>query len=294
MNTGEFFNYILDCITFLLLTPTNMFISIVILLNWIKDKKLPLVDQLIASISVCNIAEEVMKSIKFLNIIYNSSKIRMIYFALYYMVMSCNAWFSTFLCVYFCLKIVNVKNTLYICLQRNFQKILPWLFVATILGSVLVRVPIILRISEENILTPKLNSTFLHFKRTNVLSFMILSWIAILIFSISALTIVHSLFKHMNQVQENFGGFRSPNMKAHVQALITVMLFLITNITISIVLTINLTSYSDIIYYIIIPLYSTSKLAGCWSLIKGNRNLDETLKNIFRKLHCTKTSNNME
>ncbi|KAG8544862.1 hypothetical protein GDO81_021701, partial [Engystomops pustulosus] len=279
------------CITFLLLTPTNMFISIVILLNWIKDKKLPLVDQLIASISVCNIAEEVMKSIKFLNIIYNSSKISMIYFSLCSMVMSCNVWFSTFLCVYFCLKIVNVKNTLYICLQRNFQKIFPWLFVSAILGSVLVSLPFILRITEENISTPKLNSTFLDFQEMGVLSFIILFWTAMLIFSISALIFVISLFKHMNQVQQNLGGFRSPNMKVHVQALITVILFLITNITISIVLTINLTLRGYTWNYMIMPFYSTSKLAGCWSLIKGNRNLDETLKNIFRKLHCTKTSN---
>ncbi|KAG8560395.1 hypothetical protein GDO81_014953, partial [Engystomops pustulosus] len=247
----KFVSFIIDFTTFFFLTPTNMFIFIVIVLNWIKDKKLPQVDQLIASISVCNIVEEVIKSVLLLGTMYNSFILTMIYFALFSTVMSCNVWFSTFLCVYFCLKIVNVKNTLYICLQRNFQKVFPWFFMSAILGSVLVSVPFILKITEGNSSNSGLNtsaifmqnnSVFLYIKTKDILSLVILSWIAMLIFSISASVIVNSLFKHMNQVQQNIGGFRSPNMKVHVQALRTVISFLCTNIINFLSLTVVFTS----------------------------------------------------
>ncbi|KAG8536322.1 hypothetical protein GDO81_026624 [Engystomops pustulosus] len=296
------FTYILDLISCLFLTPTSMFIFVINLLSWIKVKKLLPVDQLITSISVCNIVEQMMMFTTLLNIIYRNPMITMIYFALFSMVMSCNVWFSTFLCVYFCLKIVNVKNTLYICLQRNFQKILPWLFVSVILGSVLVSVPIILNITEGNLSNSGLNisaiymqtnSVFIDNKEKDLLAFMILSWIAMLILSISASVIVTSLIKHMNQVQQNIGGFRSPNMKAHVQALRTVISFLFTNVFIFLVLTGNITSRDYNWNYLMFLIYYISKGVVSWSLIKGNRTLDKALRNIFSKLHCTNTSNNV-
>ncbi|KAG8560396.1 hypothetical protein GDO81_014954, partial [Engystomops pustulosus] len=278
-----------------------MFIFIINLLSWIKVKKLLPVDQLITSISVCNIVEQMMMFTTLLKIIYRNPMITMIYFALFYIVMSCNVWFSTFLCVFFCLKIVNVKNTLYICLQRNFQKILPWLFLSAILGSVLVSVPFILNITEGNLSNSGLNisaiymqnnSVFIDNKEKDLLAFMILSWIAMLILSISALAIVTSLFKHMNQVQQNFGGFRTPNMKAHVQALRTVIFFLFTNFFIFLVLTGNITSHDYNWNYLMFVIYDISKGIVNWSLIKGNQNLDKALRNISSKLHCTNTSNN--
>ncbi|XP_071972604.1 taste receptor type 2 member 114-like [Engystomops pustulosus] len=214
--------------------------------------------------------------------------------------MSCNVWFSTFLCVYFCLKIVNVKNTLYICLQRNFQKVFPRLFISAILGSVLVCVPFILKVIEE---TSAVNMSTINKKRNlrdivityrDSSAFIILSWTALLILSISALAIVTSLFKHMNQVQENFGGFRSPNMKAHVQALKTIIFFLLINFLMLITATANITLQEMTLHYVIIPLYSVTKAMVCWSLIKGNWNLDKTMRNILRKLHYPKKFNDKD
>ncbi|KAG8549016.1 hypothetical protein GDO81_023128, partial [Engystomops pustulosus] len=289
--------YISDYITFLTFIPANMFIFIVNLLTWIKDKKLPQVDQLITSISVCNILEDVLHKMRFLNMSYDDLMMTNMYLVVFLMIMFCNIWFSTFLCVYFCLKIVNVKNTLYICLQRNFQKILPWLFVSVILVSVLLSVPVILKYLEQATVNSTLNtssSTSAYIKAKDIASFMILSWTAMLIFSISVLGIVTSLIKHIDQVQQNFGGFRSPNMEAHVQALRTVISFLINNIIILCTFTIIMTSHNKILKYVIVPFYTISKVVVCWNLIKGNRNLEKSLRNIFRKLQCCNTSNDMQ
>ncbi|KAG8549017.1 hypothetical protein GDO81_023129 [Engystomops pustulosus] len=292
----ELILYISDFITFLFLLPTNMFIFIVNFLTWIKDKKLPQVDQLIISISACKILEEILQGIRLLNMSDNLMMVK-IYMVLFLKIMFCDVWFSTFLCVYFCLKIVNVKNTLYICLQRNFQKILPWLFVSVILGSVLLSVLNVLKHLEPTPINSTLN-TFCpiseYIRADNISSFMILSWIAMLILSISALAIVTSLFKHINQVQQNFGGFRSPNMKAHVRVLRTVISFLISNIIILCTFTIILISDCNILNNLIVPFYTISKVVVCWSLIKGNRNLEKSLRNIFQKLRCSNTSNEME
>ncbi|XP_075699580.1 taste receptor type 2 member 104-like [Rhinoderma darwinii] len=293
---------ILEFLNLLFLIPTNMFILIVNIVNWKKDKNLQQVDQLITSISVCNLAEGMMTSIRFLNLIYNSILLEDIDFALYVMVCSCNFWFSAFLCVYFCLKIVNVNNTLYIYMQRNFHKILPWLFISAIMGSVLVSVPLVPKFSEETSSNSRLNSSAINMQesqtivtRTNdILTFMILSSTATLLFSISAFAIIISLFKHVNQVQQNVGGFRGPNMKAHVQASKTVISLLTTRIIFFFMLIVSITSIDNKGSYVIYPLLSVSKMVNCWILIKGNRNLDKALSYVLGGLHCTNKSNDMQ
>ncbi|XP_073493325.1 taste receptor type 2 member 40-like [Phyllobates terribilis] len=207
-----------------------MFIFIANILNWAKDKNAPQGDHIITGISVCNLVHEMIKSIRFLNIIYKSLLMAKILIALFHIVDSCNFWFSTLLSVYFCLKIVNVKHTLYISLQRNFHKALPWLFISVIAGSVIISAPLLIEVSEEISSQSRLNASeniqqriiFLPTKFNDISAFMILTLIAMLIFFISASAIIISLFKHMNQVQQNFGDFRGPHMKAHIQASRTV------------------------------------------------------------------------
>ncbi|KAG9462183.1 hypothetical protein GDO78_014763 [Eleutherodactylus coqui] len=283
------------------LMPTNLFIFTVNILNWAKEKNLQQVDQLITSISVCNLVEEMLKLIKFLNIFLSSLMVTKFQVTLWCVVISCNLWFSTFLCVYFCLKIVNVKQALYMCLQRNFYKILPWIFLSSIMGSVLVNVPFFLKCSETSSnstvdssdITTERNFGLIHFCFYHALVFMIFLLIAMLIFSTSAFAVITSLFKHIKQVQQNLGGFRGPNMKAHVQASRTVTVFLFTYIFMFSILTVRLISPAATWSYALYPFFTISKAVSCCSLIKGNRNLDKALSNIFNGFHCAK-SNNME
>ncbi|XP_073493324.1 taste receptor type 2 member 40-like [Phyllobates terribilis] len=279
-----------------------MFIFIANILNWAKDKNAPQGDHIITSISVCNLVHEMIKSIRYLNIIYKSLLMTKIHIALFYIVNSWNFWFSTLLCVYFCLKIVNVKHTLYISMQRNFHKALPWLFISVIAGSVILSAPLLIEVSEEISSHLRLNASkniqqriiFLPPKFNDVLSFMILSLIAMLIFSISASAIIISLFKHMNQVQQNFVGFRGPNMTAHMQALRTVIFFLIANlITLFLFVTVTSMSPTTIWIDVIFPIFSITKVAGSWSLIKGNRNLDNALRTFISRLRCINKMNEM-
>ncbi|KAG9465588.1 hypothetical protein GDO78_018051 [Eleutherodactylus coqui] len=289
-------------ITFLLyLTLTNLFIFTVNILNWAKEKNLQQVDQLITSISVCNLAEQMLKFIKLLNIFLSNLMLKRVHSVLWYVVISCNLWFSTFLCVYFCLKIVNVKQALYIRLQRNFYKILPWIFLSSIMGSVLMSAPFILKCSETSSnstvdspdITMERSLRLINFCFYRDLAFLIFLLIPMLIFSTSAFAIITSLFKHINQVQQNLGGSRGPNMKAHVQASRTVTVFLITYIIIFLILTARLISPAATWSHALYPFFTISKAVSCWSLIKGNRNLDKALSNILSGLHCVK-SNNME
>ncbi|XP_056401099.1 taste receptor type 2 member 4-like [Hyla sarda] len=250
-----------------------MFIFIVNIVNWTRDKTLRPGDRLITSISVCNLVEEMIMSIRFLHLIWNSPVLLKVYFALRFMVVSCNVWFSTFLSVYFCLKIVNVKNTIYICLQRNFYKILPWLFISTVVGSVLGGVPLLSKFSEETSLNSTLSSSvgyrprrssFIYVEVNKISAVIILQSTALLVFSSSTLAIITSLFKHIKQVQQNLGGFRRPNMEAHVQTLKTVTFFLCIYImVISFTLTLSLLSFYDMWSYVIYPLFGISKVMAC-------------------------------
>ncbi|XP_073493326.1 taste receptor type 2 member 40-like [Phyllobates terribilis] len=279
-----------------------MFIFVSNVLCWAKDNNAPQGDQLITIISVCNLVEEMMKSIRLFNIFYKSLFVAKIYIALCFMVTSCNVWFSTLLCVYFCLKIVKVKHTLYFQLQNNFHEALPWLYFSNILGSILVSIPLVLKTSSENssrfnvsAISLQESPVLISFKVKDTIAFTILSLTAMLIFSISASAIIISLFKHINQVQQNFGGFRSPNMKAHVQASRTVMSFLFAYIiTFLFMATVSLLPSDNVWIYVIYLLFNISKAVSCWNLIKGNRNLNKAFNKLLGELHCTNKSNDTE
>ncbi|XP_069506009.1 taste receptor type 2 member 40-like [Ambystoma mexicanum] len=157
-------------------------------------------------------------------------------------------WFSTWLSVYYCMKIVNCTHPSYVWIKARFPGIVPWLLTGSVLVSLASSMPVGCDIHLES--TSKAPSNHSQEMSSNVsadgpittlvfgsgcsTTFAIqegLSFPAFLLLSSSAGAIMTSLYRHMRRMAQNADSFRSPDLTAHVGALKTVAMLLVLNVS---------------------------------------------------------------
>uniref|UniRef100_A0A8C5RAV1 Taste receptor type 2 n=1 Tax=Leptobrachium leishanense TaxID=445787 RepID=A0A8C5RAV1_9ANUR len=266
----------------------SVFIITVNILNWRKTNAIQLADQLITLISVSNLLMELVKvtgyPIKFLNESYFSTKLEHPVTFLFMFLLSCSHWFSSWLCVHFCLKIVSSRHRLYTRLQRCFHESTEWIMVLSVLGSLLCTIAIIF---SETSVYPS-NKTFGGSPVNNTLYLMniwhactiygIVSSFGFLLSSASAVTIITSLHRHLKKMQDHVRGLQGSSVSVHVRAAKTVVSILFLNVLLYVALVITLIEDDEYIFMLTI-----CHILGSVILIMGNKKLCKTLIHIFSR-----------
>ncbi|XP_053330336.1 taste receptor type 2 member 40-like [Spea bombifrons] len=284
-----------ELMTMLASIPGYTFVVVVNLKDWINTKKLRATDQLITGISMTGLLFQLMETIGLCYYVHTNSylyreKALKPSVAIYRTVMSCNLWFCSWLCVHFCLKIVKINRVTYIYLQRTFHKMLPWLLMPSVVGSILVTVPVVLDLAEDSSPLPSsqtLNTSgednvFPTRPYVNIsLSYLIYIIGYVLGSSIcwmSGLTIVISLYRHMKHMELNAEGSRSPSKEAHIRAVKTLISILVLNLLSLIVLILTTLKETDPNWppalTIITSIFHT---LSSLSLINGNSKLHKAI-----------------
>ncbi|KAG8549014.1 hypothetical protein GDO81_023127 [Engystomops pustulosus] len=291
------FLIIVDTTSLLFLFPCNIFIFMVNILDWKKKRMLQISDVIITGISVSNLVYGGMRLLRCFSSIYNITSTIIVIFGFNLMSVSCNIWFSTWLCVYFCLKIVKIHNSFYIYLQRTFHKMLPWLLVLSVVESLLLSFFLAVNSSKRQffdgqLYSPTLNvSTSIQSAEVSFSLYLKFSLVALVLFASSCFTITYTLCRHIKVLKNNKQGFQSSSTEAHIRAtIIVVSLFvlctmLFTNVTIA------ATKFlADKIRHFIIVLNYVCGVLSYVGLIKGNSKLHKTLRNIIHRLTFSRPS----
>ncbi|KAG8545708.1 hypothetical protein GDO81_020462 [Engystomops pustulosus] len=237
---NNFINVII--VTLIISLPGNFFIMGVNLLDFLKNRRLPLSDQLMFSFSIFNILHELLDIVVFSSRFFNE---KTMYVYMYFDM--CSVTFSALLSIHFCLKIVNINHWVYIGLQRRFSEVLPWPLMTFVLGYFFLSLYSSLEIKPGCLLNTTSNVYSLNLSPRCSWSLLILvidSGLCALLCMVSALTILIFLFKHMKRIQENTEGSRSPNMDAHIRAVKIVIALLVANILIFSSLIFNVVVYN--------------------------------------------------
>ncbi|XP_056401098.1 taste receptor type 2 member 40-like [Hyla sarda] len=214
-----------------------MFILVVNILDWMKNKRLDISDQLISGISLILLIHRFLLVIVHFIVITKENHANVLNVLsitlLYLSLMLCTLLFSTWLAIHFCLKIVNINHKLYIYIQRKFPKMFPWILLLSIVASFLVSSPAALRLSHE----PSLNSTqslqdpdFIDLDLLFYAPYIVFSSFCLLLFSGSALNIVLSLYRHIKQIHNNNVQLSAQIVQAHVTAMKTILSLLAYNL----------------------------------------------------------------
>ncbi|XP_071972601.1 taste receptor type 2 member 4-like [Engystomops pustulosus] len=199
---------VVQLLSLLITFPGYMFILVVNILGYRKNKRLDISDQLISGISLCNLAHRFLHVsldfFEFSNGFLVSVNYKIYTNILYLSLIFCTLLFSTLLAVYYCLKIVNINHNVYIYIQRMFPKTFPWILLPSIFSSVLISIPAALRLTRK----PFVNSTGATQKSENLLYFVpynLFSSLCFLLFFSSALNIILSLRRHIKQMHNLCG-----------------------------------------------------------------------------------------
>ncbi|KAG8546500.1 hypothetical protein GDO81_018774, partial [Engystomops pustulosus] len=273
-----------DYVTLIISCVLDIFIIVVNVQDFCVNRRLPLSDQLLLSLSVFGLLHELNEGyLLYINLLlgpYNVYSVQTLHFFTY--VNSCTLWLSALLSLHFCLKIVNITQRFYIDLQRRFPMFFPWIIIAFPLGYFFMCLYSSLEINPKCLLnaTQQEGISFYMFPRCfwPLLIFMIICVLCAFISLVSTLTIAVSLLGHVRRIQANTEGSRSPNIDAHIQAVKTVTGLLIANILrVTFVSTLALSELKLQWEFILGILIFFSHILSSYFFIKGTKKLHNAL-----------------
>ncbi|KAG8548481.1 hypothetical protein GDO81_025252, partial [Engystomops pustulosus] len=274
-----------DVISILITFPGYMFILAVNILDWMEKKRCEISDQLIFGISLSILTHRVFEIGLDLVIVTKRPQTiqnQALLFLSYLSIVLCTFIFSTWLAIHFCLKIVNINCKPYICIQRMFPKIFPWILLPSILASLLISAPPAHWLGQNHLInstvTPQYREysflqCFFYFLPYNV--FLILCF---LLFFSSGLNIILSLQRHIRRMHSSSSEFTAQIVATHITAIITIFSLLAFNLFYFVFLVMfmafNLSQQATEFFPF---LYALCHVFGVAILIKSSRKLQKKL-----------------
>ncbi|KAG9469515.1 hypothetical protein GDO78_020327 [Eleutherodactylus coqui] len=282
----------LSFLTLIISFPANVFITAVNILDFFKNRRLLLSDLLISGITIANLLYGFLKAVLW----YYSQWISVEHFKICVHVglylTTITLLFSALLSIHFCLKIVNINHRFYICLQRRFPKLFPWIIITFLLGCFFLNLHSSLETNQDCLSNTTTNVIPVTNPKCSWSTLIILAIYILGIFLcfVSALTVLISLLKHMRRIQENTEGSGSPNMEAHIRAIKTITSLLAANILIF-TFTFLKVFAENILIFISNFLISVSHLFSSYFFIKGTKKLEKRLEELLNRCSCFKGQN---
>ncbi|XP_069624564.1 taste receptor type 2 member 104-like [Ranitomeya imitator] len=229
----------IDVISVLITFPGYMFILVVNILDWIKNKKLDISDQLISGISlfilihrVLQVSLDLVVITKGFHSVLQDSKcsINILYMSQIF----CTLLFSMFLAIHFCLKIVKNSHKVYAYIQRRFPKMFPGILLPSVFASILISAPAAVKLTDVQLqnmtyTVQSPGSIFLEIL-PYFTPYVLISSFCLFVFFCSALNIIVSLHRHVKHIHDNSKEFRTQIVEAHVIAMKKVISLLAFNI----------------------------------------------------------------
>ncbi|KAG8547311.1 hypothetical protein GDO81_028561 [Engystomops pustulosus] len=222
---------------FLFITfPGHIFILAMNILEWKKNKRLDISDQLISGLGLLSFLYKVFQvGFKCVEVIHGvqafTGSAWLSVYLIYNSLNFCTLLFSTWLTIHFCLKIVNINQNFYIYIQRMFPKMFPWILLPSVLVSLLISLP-----AAQDLSKHYSNSTFLlnlgssQLKRFHYLKLYYSITSFCFVFSLIPLLItIVSLCRHIHRMQSHSLRLRADSVSAHVYAVKTLILLLCLN-----------------------------------------------------------------
>ncbi|NXL81138.1 TA2R8 protein, partial [Leptocoma aspasia] len=279
----------------------NAFIACVLCIGWVKKKTLNSNEKILLLLGCCRFCYFSFSwvysslSITYPNYLYVQPTFQLIVFFQSFFNCS-NLWVSACLCVFYCIKIANFRNSFFIYLKVKTDTIVPWLLLASVLSALAIGIIAYdMAVSklgnnhnstgQENFskVIGKMDGNFFQVYFIYGFGF-VTSFTAVMC---SALLLLFSLWRHKCKMQKN--SMNSLSMDAHIKAMKSILSFFIMYSINFIFLILSLIpSTKEENYVAFLSLLFLYAFPGVHSLVLifSNPKLEKTLIRILSCVKC--------
>ncbi|XP_075056555.1 taste receptor type 2 member 39-like [Mixophyes fleayi] len=143
----------------------------------------------------------------------------------------CSLWWGTVLCVFYCVKITNYSNRLFLRLKMSISRLAPWLLLTSMVVSFLSSLPVLYSahdMKSTHLINGTKNGNITLERKPRNLEIIKFggSFIPFIIFCAAISLLIVSLLKHTRNMSSNVSGFTKPQIVAHTMAIMNMASFL--------------------------------------------------------------------
>ncbi|NXK37739.1 TA2R9 protein, partial [Piprites chloris] len=279
----------------------NAFIVSVICVSWVKKKTLNSNEKILLVVGCSRFWYLGISWVySFLSIIYPHSLYVHPTLQLFVSIQSflnhSNLWFSACLCVFYCIKIANFRNSFFTYLKVKIDRIVPWLLLASVLFSLVISI-IAYEMADQAHCNNRNSTGRGSFWRASIKmdkhffpSFFITGFeyaVSFMAVTFSALLLLFSLWRHKRNMQTN--SMKDLSMDAHVKAMKSVLSFFVMysiNFACLILNMVYATKTGSPVMFLILVFQYAFPGVHSLVLIFSNLKLEKTLLRILAYVKC--------
>ncbi|NWQ96525.1 T2R40 protein, partial [Burhinus bistriatus] len=149
-------------------------------------------------------------------------------------------WFAAWLSVFYCIKVASFTQSFFIWLKQRISSLVPWMLLTSSLFSFATSLPFAWDIYNvhDNFTDPLTMTNSSERRVTMKASLFLLLLLCnagialpLIVFVVSSILLIRSLWIHTRKMKNNATGFRDPSLEAHIGAIKSVFSFLILYVT---------------------------------------------------------------
>ncbi|XP_010199024.2 taste receptor type 2 member 40-like [Colius striatus] len=218
----------------------NGFITAVNINNWIKSKKISSADMILLFLSISRFILQVtilmyIHSLYFADV-YKLASVYKVFGAVWMFVNHASLWFSTWLSVLYCVKIINVTQQLWLQIKIRIAGMVPWLLLGSLVISSVTSLPLLWITPSAYLCSStgncRENSTAYVTDWDSSQLYLLLLYsvgcfFPLVLSVVTSALLITSLWRHTRKMKYYVDTFRDPLIDVHVTAIKSVISFLI-------------------------------------------------------------------
>ncbi|KAM6099590.1 taste receptor type 2 member 40-like [Theristicus caerulescens] len=218
----------------------NGFITAVNIINWIKTKKISSADTILIFLSTSRFVLQVtilmyIHSLYFADV-FKLASVYKAFGAVWMFVNHASLWFSTWLYVLYCVKIINVTQWLLLQIKLRIAGMVPWLLLGSLVISSMTSLPLLwitpstYLCSSTGICRENSTAHITDWDSSHLyllLLYFVGCFFPLVLSVVTSALLITSLWKHTKKMQCYVDTFRDPLIDVHLTAIKSIISFLI-------------------------------------------------------------------
>ncbi|XP_034367196.1 taste receptor type 2 member 113-like [Arvicanthis niloticus] len=217
---------------FIMGTLGNGFIVLMACIDWVKRRKISLVDQILTALAITRITLIWLVFLDWwVSVLYpalhETGKMLKMYFISWTVINHCNLWLTASLSVLYFLKIANFSNIIFLYLKFRVKNVVLMTLLVSLfflfLNTVTIKIFSDICFDDVQRNISQISRLYNHKQICRFLSFTnpMFTFPPFVLFLATFFLLVFSLWKHVKNMQHNTRGYRDISTTAHIRALQT-------------------------------------------------------------------------